>query len=221
MTQEAGAGRTLFGPNAPVTQGMVITALYRLDGSPDITYSDNPVDDADAGNHYADAAKWAAARGIIPDGDDFMPGENISREDSADMFYRFQQSNGKIPRDIAADKAYADRDDISDHAQNTVNALTKQGIFNGRRGGKFDPHGELTRAELAAVLGRFRENAGKDALERERRRAGLVPYLRFILYQFLKENAYKFPFGYGYSRYNNGREPLGIAFPGRYKLQKR
>jgi hypothetical protein len=55
----------LFSPNMTLTRGMVVTVLYRIAGSPDVSGLTNPFDDVDEGKWYTDAVKWATTNGIV------------------------------------------------------------------------------------------------------------------------------------------------------------
>jgi len=55
----------LFSPNVPLTRGMIVTVLYRMAGSPDVSGLPNPFSDVPGDRYYADAVKWAAANGIV------------------------------------------------------------------------------------------------------------------------------------------------------------
>ncbi|MCL2774184.1 MAG: S-layer homology domain-containing protein [Oscillospiraceae bacterium] len=139
----------LFSPNMPVKLGMVITTLYHLAGSPDISDSDDIFADEDA-----DAVKWAITNSISADGK-FGTENNITRQDLAVILYRFEQVTGKIPMYTVADRVFADWNEISDYAKTAVNKLSIQGIINGKPGGLFDPNGEATKAEFATILKRY------------------------------------------------------------------
>jgi hypothetical protein len=53
--------------------------------------------------------------------------------------------------------AFADDADIADYAKNAVQTLYSGGIISGKPDNAFDPKGNATRAEVAAMLHRFIE----------------------------------------------------------------
>jgi hypothetical protein len=55
---------------------------------------------------------------------------------------------------------FADEASISPWAKDAVSAMYAAGILNGKPGELFDPKGEATRAEVAAVMHRFITAAG-------------------------------------------------------------
>jgi len=152
-----GMSESQFGPNALVTRGMVVTVLYRLEGSPDISDLDNPFDDVADGKYYTDAVIWAADKKIVLgfNESEFGPDLNITREQLAAILHHYQQYTDKIPPDAADAKVFADASSISGYAKDSVSALVMQGIINGKPNNKFDPKGNATRAEFAAMLHRY------------------------------------------------------------------
>jgi hypothetical protein len=152
-----GTSETLFTPNGLVTRGMVVTVLYRMEDEPDVSGSENPFNDVAEGVYYTDAVKWASANDIILGYGDgrFGPGDNITREQLAAILYRYQKFADYIPPDIAEAREFADRNSISDYAKEPVEKLVMQGIINGKPDNKFDPKGNATRAEYAAMLHRY------------------------------------------------------------------
>ena len=133
-------------PNMPTTQNMVLTILYRMAGSPDETGE---------GEWYADAAKWAAENGIADAGGPDAP---IERQDLAVILMRFAELMGLEFNEPNEYPGFGDSDEFKgDEEQKAIELLYKAGVINGKPGGVFDPQGEATRAELAAMLMRFLE----------------------------------------------------------------
>lgn len=79
-----------FGPDDPLTRGMVATVLYRLAGGTPVGDSGFP--DVEQGIWYSDAIVWCKANGIItgyPEDGTFRPNEQVLRAELATMAYRF------------------------------------------------------------------------------------------------------------------------------------
>ena len=57
----SGTSETSFSPDAVTSRGMIVTILWRMDGSPAQTGASSFSDVAD-GQYYSDAAMWAAMR---------------------------------------------------------------------------------------------------------------------------------------------------------------
>ena len=145
-----------FSPAMTLTRAMVVTILYRHAGEPDVTGLTNPFPDVKEGMWYTDAIKWAAANGIVTgyNTGNFGPEDAIKNQQLAALIYRLQESTGKFLPDIMADHVYADFIKVSDYAKAAVNKLTMQGVFRDipKEDNMFNPTGNATRAETAAIL---------------------------------------------------------------------
>ena len=149
----------LFSPNMAVTRGMVVTLLWRVDGSPAASGSSPFGDVQNPAAYYYDAVVWAAQNEIVngyPNGN-YGPEDPITREQLAAIFYRYQQFSGQIPPNVRAAIDFADWNSVSEWAKESVTALTMQGLINGEPGNRYNPKGNATRAQLAAVTRRFLE----------------------------------------------------------------
>jgi hypothetical protein len=151
-----------FGPDDPLTRGMAVTVLYRMQNAvPPIAY-DNPFDDVIEGEWYAEAVKWAYHNEIVSGYGDgsFGPGDFITREQMARIFHNYCIRKG-IDVSIGEDTnilSYQDAFDISDWAFPALQWACGAGVITGKPGGYLDPAGGATRAEFATVLKRFMEN---------------------------------------------------------------
>jgi len=149
-----GIGNGMFAPSESITRAQFLVMLMRAYGiQADANSTDNFTD---AGNTYytqylATAKRLGIANGI---GDNrFAPEAIISRQDLFTLLYRALKSVGELPI-AAAGKSTADFDDanqISSYAKSAVETLVTAGIINGM-GGKLDPCGTSTRAQMAQVL---------------------------------------------------------------------
>ena len=146
----------LFSPQMTVTRGMVATVLYRIAGSSDVSGLANPFSDVADGLWYTNAVIWAANNGIVSGigGGRFAPERNITRQEMAVMFNNYAvKMMYALPeaRDYAG---FNDEEDIAGWAREAVERLFGTGVISGKHGNIFDPQGEATRAELAAMLTR-------------------------------------------------------------------
>ena len=153
-----GTSATTFSPNTPMSRAMAVTVLYRLAGSQSVSgaaaFSDVP-----SGDWYSDAVAWAASLGVVNgvgDGE-FSPNGNITRQDLAVILARYADIFGIELPQIRDASDFADADEISGYAADAVRELYTSGIVNGKGDGVFDPKGNATRAEVAAMLHRFAE----------------------------------------------------------------
>ena len=151
-----GTSETTFDPNGKLTRGMVVTVLWRIQGSPSVENLDMPFSDV-PNIWYHDAVKWAAEKGIVtgyPDGT-YHPDNIIYRQDLALIICRYATFAGNELTAAREYAAFKDNTDISAYAKDAVETLYKSAIINGRTGNVFDPKGSATRAEFAAMLHRF------------------------------------------------------------------
>lgn len=136
-----------FAPYDNATEGMMMTVLYRMAGSPAVS---------DAGAEwYAPAVKWGRLNGIIDTGDwAFEPETNITRGAFAYMLaaYNERVEGGNSSGDAGL---FPDSADFPGYAESAAGWAGERGIVTGRDGGEFDFYGEATRAELAAMLHRY------------------------------------------------------------------
>lgn len=87
----------------------------------------------------------------------FSPDSGIAREEMAVILKNYAAKMGyALPRPLKA-VTFTDRAQISSWAMDAVRAMQQAGILAGKDGGRFDPKGTATRAEVATVLHRFVE----------------------------------------------------------------
>lgn len=147
-----GTSGSTFSPDLFTTRGMIVTILYRLDGSPAVSGA-APFGDVPAGQYYSEAVAWAAANGIVKGYDTglFGPDDVITREQLAAILYGYAQYKGY---DVTAGgdlSGFAD----SAWAADALKWANGQGLITGKSGNLLDPAGTATRAEAAAILSRF------------------------------------------------------------------
>lgn len=150
-----GTGGDKFSPDLPMTRGMLVTVLHRLEDEPKA--GNVPFGDVDASSWYAAAVAWASGEGIvIGTGDGFSPDATITRESLAVMLYRFAQKQGiKTSIDGTTVASFADSAAISPWAAEAMNWVVANGILSGKTGNLLDPGSTATRAEVATMLMRF------------------------------------------------------------------
>ena len=151
-----------FEPNKPTSRAMIVTILYRLEGSPAIT-GKHGFNDVKTGNWYDNAVAWAAANGIVTGYSDteFGPSNNITREQMAAIMHRYANYK-KYNTSKAGDlSAFSDKASVSSYAAESMSWAVGSGIISGKGGGNLVPRAGATRAEAAAILQRFCENTIK------------------------------------------------------------
>lgn len=150
-----GTSATTFSPDTTMTRGMIVTILYRLEGSPKV--SGTAFDDVAADAYYADAATWAVQNEIVNGCGDktFCPDSPITREQMAAVLYRYAQFKGEDVSALADLSGYADVASVSEYALTAMQWANKAGLITGTSSTTLSPQGSATRAEAAMILYRF------------------------------------------------------------------
>lgn len=171
---------TDFGPEVAVNRAMVVTVLWRKEGSPAVSdllsatlyYVDLYMMDA---YWYHTPAAWALSQGIakgynlpfadIPTGFAyrFEPDKAITREELATMLYRYAQLRQADTTGREDLSRFADGDAVSPWAKEAMQWCAAQGILEGaeKNGARYlDPQGVTTRSQFAAILMRYSEKNG-------------------------------------------------------------
>lgn len=155
-----GTSDTTFSPNATMTRGMMITVLYRLDGSPDVSKLDNPFKDVNDKTWCIDAIKWAYDTGVTEGYADKTFGTDIkiTRAQAAKMLYCFALYKNLDCSKTKDYKNFADAKDVGSWADPAIKWALGNGIIQGVTETKLNPNGSATRAQLAAILARYAQN---------------------------------------------------------------
>ena len=158
-----GMGNNQFQPNATTNRAMVVTILYRLAGSPDLSDENlgYPFADVDASSWYGDAVYWARLNGITNgiSNTNFGPDGSITREQMAALLYRYADFAGyDVSTGGMSLSEYADASEISSYAVTAMQWANENGLITGRSATTLAPKGTATRAEVATILMRFCED---------------------------------------------------------------
>lgn len=155
-----GTADGMFEPNATMSRAMLANTIYNMAGTPDFDESyDMP---ADIGNKwYKTAVAWAVSNEIAKpykDGN-FGPDDPVTREQLADMLWRFAAYSGKGAGngDLPGINNYADVFSISPDMREGLDWACSRGIITGVGDERLWPQKTATRAEAAAALKRFYE----------------------------------------------------------------
>lgn len=152
----AGTAADVFAPNATTTRAMIVTILYRLEGSPAVTGTSAFVD-VPAGQWYTDAVNWAAANQIVNGtyATTFAPNDSITREQMAAILYRYAQYKGYDVTKKADLSGYSDNSQVSAYAKDALAWANAAKLINGVTNTTLAPQGNATRAQVSAILHRF------------------------------------------------------------------
>ena len=153
-----GTGADRFSPNAPLTRAMIVTILYRMDGSPAMSGASD-FKDVDSNKWFAKAVAWAAANGIVNGYGSglFGPNDPVTREQLAAILYRYAVYGGMTAVTLEENLgSFADTAQLSAYAIQAMNWAVGQGLINGS-GSNLVPKAQATRAQVAAIIHRYLE----------------------------------------------------------------
>ena len=157
-----GTGKTTFEPDAVTTRGMIVTILWRLEGSPIV---DHPMDydDVKLEDWYGKAVRWADSAGVVTGygSGKFGPNDPITREQMAAMLWRYAGS----PNVDGSLSSFVDGAQASDWAQSAMIWAVDQELITGVGHNQLESCGQATRAQAATLLMRF---AGKRLNKNDR-----------------------------------------------------
>ena len=159
----SGTSSNMFSPYLTTTRGMIVTILYRMEGSPAVSGASS-FQDVKADAYYNNAVIWAAANGIVTgvSSTQFCPDNAITREQFAAILFRYAQYKGMDA--VTAEEnlaAFPDGGSVSGYAVSAMNWAVGAGLLRGDASGLLMPKGEANRAQAAAMLNRFVENVLK------------------------------------------------------------
>ncbi len=154
-----GTGDKTFEPNKNVTReefSKMLALAFELEGGENYYYED--VDFKHWSYQYIKALRQI---GVINGTSEhlFAPQQTIKREDMATMIHRLLTYKGVVLEN--ENRSFADFDNVSDYARDSIAYLAGSGIINGKGENRFEPLSGLTRAEAAVVICRIME-AYKD-----------------------------------------------------------
>ncbi|MBM6665676.1 S-layer homology domain-containing protein [Flavonifractor plautii] len=151
-----GTGEGRFSPDLTTSRAMIVTILYRLEGSPAVSGGASFAD-VTAGQWYSDGVAWASANGIVTgySNGSFGPDDTITREQMAAILYRHARYKGYDLSAQAALDGYADAAQVSAYAADAMKWAVGSGLITGTSGTTLSPAGSATRAQAAVILARF------------------------------------------------------------------
>lgn len=142
-----------FEPDRALTRGMLVTTLYRLAGSPEVTEKAT-FTDLRAGAYYTDAVAWAQDLGIAKGMTEtqFAPEKTVSREQAATFLYRFVTLYLEQEPGQGADLSVFRDGNVMNYAKTAMSWAVAKGFFEGYGDGTLRPTTSLTRAQMAKLL---------------------------------------------------------------------
>lgn len=154
-----GDGST-FSPSKATTRAelMKLLAASEVSAQELANYKDlNLFSDVNASHWSAPYVNWCVSNGIISGYEDgtFRPSASISRAEVAACLVRFAEVSDSITlNETKAESTYIDDASIPADLRSAVYTCQRAGLLEGN-GGKFDPSGELIRAQTVTILCRL------------------------------------------------------------------
>ncbi len=151
-----GLNKTTFGSAENLSRAHFVCILYRMEGSPKVTFK-NKFSDVKDGEFYSEAVTWASSEGVISGYEDgrFGPADNITREQIAVMMNCYAKYKGEDVSQSANLNKYPDGKSVSSFATESVKWAVAEGLIKGQGDGTLDPQGDTSRAACAAIITRY------------------------------------------------------------------
>lgn len=150
-----GTSDTTFSPGMSMTRAMLATVLWRI-ADFDVKIEAAPYTDTNPGAWYADAVNWAYSAGIVDEkATTFRPDAPATREEMADMLYRFTLGQSKTAPITEPELDFSDASSVASEYAAGIAFAVNNGIISGYEDGSVKPKNTATRAEVAAMLCRF------------------------------------------------------------------
>lgn len=164
-----GTSNTEFSPNADTTRAMIVTILYRLEGSPDVERTASFTDVPD-NEWYSDAVAWAAQKNIVNGygNGKFGPQDSITRQQLAAILYRYTAYKDVSVSANGWASSYPDVGSVSTWAVAAMQWAVRQEYITGSvvNGQVFLlPEASASRAQIATILTRYLCNNDKETLD--------------------------------------------------------
>lgn len=150
----SGISPTEFGRDNQIRRGDFMLMLYNALGKPASSHKANFTDVLES-DYYYTALSWAQGAGLATGTGDgaYSPTAPVTREQAFTILRQALPLLGKNcpDGDLSVLDQFSDRDQIADYAKGHTATLVSQGLVSGKGDG-IDPKGNLTRAEMAAIL---------------------------------------------------------------------
>ena len=152
-----------FAPQDKLTRGMIVTILYRMEGSPS-NNGKSKFTDVKSTEYYAKAIKWAVDNGVVhgyAGTNKFGPDDDIIRQDLAGIlrnYAKYKKKNVSVTSDL---KKFKDYKKVDSYANTAMQWAVGKGVITGNSDGTLNPKGTATRAEVAAMIQKYCKKIGK------------------------------------------------------------
>ena len=146
-----------FEPATTLSRAHFATTLYRMAGSPSVSYK-KVFPDVGDGQFYTSPVIWANSVSVITGYENgrFGPVDSLTREQMVTMLYRYAKYCGMDTSARNNLSGFPDASKVSGFAKEAMQWAVAKKIITGQGStGAIDPQGKSSRAACAAVLSRF------------------------------------------------------------------
>ena len=178
-----GVGDGQFSPSTPVTWSQAVTIAARIHA----VYYGREIADMD-GAWYLRYLDYARSANLLPStcpSEEELNSTVITRAELAKLFRNvLAESDLPAVNDIVA----PDIASVDAEFRSAASELYTSGIFTGKEGGKFDPQGPATRAEIATIVTRLLYPAQRASSDSRANQAMVNQYGNFLMGGFATES---------------------------------
>ena len=159
-----GTSANTFAPAGAMTRGMLVTVLYRIDGSAPVSDEERACFDDIADSYYTDAVAWAHSNGIVNgvSATRFEPDRIVTRQEAVTIFYRYCVDYSLLGVESGMElSGFADKAAVAGFATDAFTWAVATGLVEGSENdGAFylNPTASLNRASAAVLLQRCVED---------------------------------------------------------------
>lgn len=157
-----GVGNNQFAPQATLDRATFAQILYNLAGQPELPSEEDflrmgyviSFGDVNPASWYKTPIYWTYWKGLATGTSEFefSPGLAVTREQMAQMLYRYAQATGNDVTFTQAAEKFPDYKESSDWARDALNWAVSHSILAGDDNGNLNPSAPATRAEVAQLL---------------------------------------------------------------------
>ena len=149
-----GTSSTTFSPEQTLDRGMIVTVLYRMNGSPAVDI-EIPFNDVSPNHYFYKAIQWAYQNGVVKGvtETEFMPLRSITRAEMVTMFYRCFGDDYKATETELNN--YVDSVSIPNFAYDAFAWSVKNGVVTGMSTNTIGPLNTSNRAQCAVIIQRL------------------------------------------------------------------
>lgn len=150
----SGTSSNTFSPNEPMTRGMFVKVLGNKAKIDTSAFPGSSFTDVSAGAWYAPCVEWAA-KNVIVNGvgsGKFAPERSVTREQMAVILYNYARYAGcDTMAQVGVLVKFSDNCKVSTYARHAMEWAVTHGLLSGS-GGRLDPQGTATRAQVAQIF---------------------------------------------------------------------